>query len=173
VVSRDGNTLTHLYAGGTGGYSLTRFDLIENSQLSVYGILAATSSGATFAAGSLSALAVNADASRSYVSWQSNAAYGYTYANGAYLNTSTALPNLPQSPPSHDDILNIAVNPYGDIVMISALGNIFVYDSNEVLATQVTAGTTTNPVGTTLKGNLRLSSDGLRMMGAGAMFDLR
>jgi hypothetical protein len=172
VVSRDGKVLYHAEAGLSGNLSVSRIDLNANSAGNIYGVLAGKWTSPT-AIASLQDLATNGDGSRVYAAWGTDTfVRTFSYENSALVETAGLAPfPWPSNASGRNAGANIEVDPFGHVVT-SVDPYLRIYLPNEQLVqdSQITSPSVIDFV-SGMTGNLRITSDGLRILGNGRMFD--
>jgi len=173
AVSRDGRVAYAAEAGLSGILSTARVALRANSLGNVYGKAVAYSPGITEAG--MNDIATNADGSRVVLIYATNMAIREAVFNGTTLTWANSFSafQLPVNTSANGvSVGNVEYGAYGDL-----FANFYGYD----LRNYNSAGTMTNQwlnlgevaLVTGVSGAMRLSSDGLRVMGNSGLLTLR
>jgi hypothetical protein len=165
VGSRDGRVLYYSNAGLSGILGISRVNLNASASGNIYGVLAGTSAGNNVAG--LQDIATNADGSRVYAAWYTDSfVRTFTYVNGIF--TEAAQVTLLGA---GNYGANIETDPLGQVV-IGVSPDLRVYLPNDTLSYDWPGMTSPSVIDGGV-GSLRVTSDGLRALGNGKMFNIK
>jgi hypothetical protein len=164
AASRDGRVLYYSEAGLSGILSIKRVKLNANSLGEIYGIVSGESKGNNVAG--LQDMATNTDGSRVYAAWYADGqTRTFEYANGVLteaagitLAGTTGASNIESSP-----LGQVVIGAYTSCREYAPDATI-VRDWTNLPSPSVTEG---------IRGSLRITSDGLRILGNGRMMDIQ